>query len=54
MLPPDANGEVMILAGDIVTPRDYESLDKILRKWKDPVLYVTGILHAAADDRREQ
>ena len=42
MLPPDANGDVMILAGDIVTLRDYEPLDQILRKWKKPVLYVTG------------
>ena len=42
MLPPDVNGDVMILAGDIVTLRDYEPLDKILRKWKKPVLYVTG------------
>jgi hypothetical protein len=38
MLPPDANGDVMILAGDIVTLRDYEPLDQILRKWKKPVL----------------
>jgi hypothetical protein len=30
------------LAGDIVTLRDYEPLDQILRKWKKPVLYVTG------------
>ena len=36
MLPLDANGDVMILAGDIVTLRDYEPLDKILRKWKKP------------------
>ncbi len=42
MLPPDDNGDVMILAGDIVTLRDYEPLDQILRKWKKPVLYVTG------------
>ena len=42
MLPPDANADVMILAGDIVTLRDYEPLDQILRKWKKPVLYVTG------------
>jgi predicted phosphodiesterase len=39
MLPPAVNGDVMILAGDIVTLRDYELLDKILRKWKKPVLY---------------
>jgi predicted phosphodiesterase len=42
MLPPAVNGDVMILAGDIVTLKDYEPLDKILRKWKKPVLYVTG------------
>jgi predicted MPP superfamily phosphohydrolase len=42
MLPPAVNGDVMILAGDIVTLRDYEPLDKILRKWKNPALYVTG------------
>jgi len=42
MLPPTVNGDVMILAGDIVTLRDYEPLDQILRKWKKPVLYVTG------------
>ncbi len=32
----------MILAGDIVTLRDYEPLNRILRKWKKPVLYMTG------------
>ena len=41
-LPAAVNGDVMILAGDIVTLRDYEPLDQILRKWKKPVLYVTG------------
>ena len=38
MLPPAVNGDVMILAGDIVTLRDYEPLDQILRKWKTPAL----------------
>ncbi len=42
MLPPDANGDVMILAGDIITLRDYDPLDQLLQKWKKPVLYVTG------------
>jgi len=42
MLPPTVNGDVMILAGDIITLRDYEPLDQILRKWEKPVLYVTG------------
>jgi hypothetical protein len=32
MLPPNANGDVMILEGDIVTLKDYEPLDQILRK----------------------
>ena len=32
----------MILAGDIITLRDYEPLDQILRKWEKPVLYLTG------------
>ncbi|MGA7794867.1 MAG: hypothetical protein WCA19_17655, partial [Candidatus Acidiferrales bacterium] len=38
MLPPAVNPDVMILAGDIVTLRNYEPLDQILRKWKKPVL----------------
>jgi len=42
LLPPAVHRHVMILAGDIVTLRDYEPLDQILRKWKKPVLYVTG------------
>jgi hypothetical protein len=42
MLPPIVNGDVMILAGDIITLRDYDPLDQLLRKWKKPVLYVTG------------
>jgi predicted MPP superfamily phosphohydrolase len=41
-LPPDANGDVMILAGDIITLRDYDPLDQLLQKWKKPILYVTG------------
>ena len=40
MLPPPVNGDVMILAGDIVTHRDNEPLDQILRKWKKLALYV--------------
>ena len=37
ILPPALNGDVMILSGDIVTLRDYEPLDQILRKWKKSV-----------------
>ncbi len=32
----------MILAGDIITFRDYGPLDRLLQKWRKPVLYVTG------------
>jgi predicted phosphodiesterase len=42
MLPPDAKGDVMILAGDIITLGEYDPLDRLLQKWKKPVLYVTG------------
>jgi len=41
-LPPAVNGDVMILAGDIITISEYEPLDQILRKWKKPALLVTG------------
>jgi predicted phosphodiesterase len=41
-LPPDTNGDVMILAGDIITLRDYGPLDRLLRNWKKLVLFVTG------------
>src|SRR5580698_4237936 len=42
MLPPDADGDVMILAGDIITLGQYDPLDRLLQNWKKPVLYVTG------------
>jgi hypothetical protein len=41
-LPSDASGDVMILAGDIITLGDYDPLDRLLQKWNKPVLYVTG------------
>jgi predicted phosphodiesterase len=41
-LPAEADGDVMILAGDIITLTDYGPLDQILQRWKKPVLYVTG------------
>jgi predicted phosphodiesterase len=42
VLPEDVSGDVMILAGDIITLRDYRPLDRLLQGWKKPVLYVTG------------
>jgi predicted phosphodiesterase len=41
-LPAEACGDVLILAGDIISLRDYDPLDKLLQKWKNPALYVTG------------
>jgi predicted phosphodiesterase len=41
-LPHEASGDVLILAGDIITLRDYDPLDQLLQRWKKPVLYVTG------------
>jgi predicted phosphodiesterase len=41
-LPAETNGDVMILAGDIITLKDYGPLDRLLQSWKKPVLYVTG------------
>jgi predicted phosphodiesterase len=41
-LPPEAEGDILILAGDIVTFMDYGPLDRLLRAWRKPVLYVTG------------
>jgi len=32
----------MIMAGDVITLGDYEPLDRLLQKWKKPVLYVMG------------
>ena len=42
VLPADLDGDVMILAGDIITFKDYAPLDHLLRNWKKPVLYVAG------------
>src|SRR5436305_14788066 len=41
-LPPEADGDLMILAGDIITFADYRPLDQILRGWRQPAPHVTG------------
>ncbi len=41
-LPKNINADLMILAGDIITFRDYNPLDKFLAGWERPVLYVAG------------
>ena len=41
-LPKDIDADVMILAGDIITFRNFESLGWMLKEWKKPVLFVAG------------
>lgn len=41
-IPSDIDGDVMILAGDMVTFKDYAPLDRFLQGWRKPVLYVAG------------
>ncbi len=41
--PPENSGtDAMILAGDLITFRDYEPLSRFLEGWKRPVIYVAG------------
>lgn len=42
MLPADSDADLMILAGDIITFKDYRPLTQFLKDWTKPVLYVTG------------
>lgn len=42
-LPPhDVTGDAMILAGDIISLKNYAPLDRLLKDWSKPVLYVAG------------
>ena len=41
-LPPDIDGDILVLAGDIITFRDFTPLETLLRDWKKPVLFVAG------------
>lgn len=41
-MPQEADGDLLILAGDIITLQDYGPLDRLLERWKKPVLCVTG------------
>jgi predicted phosphodiesterase len=42
-LPPaESDADVMILAGDIITFRDYKPLQRFLAEWSKPVLFVAG------------
>lgn len=41
-LPPDIDGDVLILAGDIITFKDFTPLATLLHGWKKPGLFVAG------------
>jgi predicted MPP superfamily phosphohydrolase len=40
--PADVNADVMILAGDMITFRNFEPLGWMLKDWHKPVLFVAG------------
>ena len=40
--PGNRDADLMILAGDIITFRDFEPLGRFLDGWSKPVLYVAG------------
>jgi len=40
--PENSAADLMILAGDIITFKDYRPLERFLKGWEKPVLYVTG------------
>lgn len=40
--PKDSDADLMILAGDIITFRNFKPLGWMLREWHKPVLYVAG------------
>ena len=41
-LPPDIDGNILVLAGDIITFKDFTPLEILLRDWEKPVLFVAG------------
>ena len=41
-IPEDVDGDVLILAGDIITFRNYRPLQQLLSDWKKPVIYIAG------------
>jgi len=41
-LPQDIDGDVLVLAGDIVTFKNYEPFKELLSDWSKPVLFVAG------------
>jgi predicted phosphodiesterase len=41
-LPPNLDGDILVLAGDTILFNDFAPLFRLLDKWRKPVLYVSG------------
>lgn len=41
-LPYSLEGDIMVLAGDIISFKNYEPLTRLLKRWNKPVLYIAG------------
>jgi len=41
-LPQELDGDVLVLAGDIITFKNYEPFKELLSEWNNPVLFVAG------------
>ena len=41
--PEDSAADVMVLAGDIITFRDYDPLSRFLESWHKPVIFVAAL-----------
>lgn len=42
ILPAEADTDLLILAGDIITFKDFSPLSDLLKNWSKPVFYITG------------
>ena len=41
-LPRDADADILILAGDVITFRDYAPFDRLVSGWEKPAIFVAG------------
>jgi len=39
---PELEGDVLILAGDIISFKDFRPLNRLLKNWQKPVIYIAG------------
>ena len=41
-LPPNVEGDVLVLAGDIITFKEFRPLAAFVENWKKPIIYIAG------------